>query len=49
MKHEDDPSFINYDMLECNQGSKLLLEGEQLVDGLEQHKDVNFKKVADQV
>jgi hypothetical protein len=48
-KNEDDPNFINFDMLECNQGQRLLIDGEQLVNGLEQHIDVSFQKVYDRV
>jgi hypothetical protein len=36
-------------MLECNQGQRLLIDGEQLVNGLEQHIDVSFQKVYDRV
>ena len=45
----DTPNFINYDMLEVNSGQDLILGGEQVVYGLEQHKDVVFSKVQNQV
>lgn len=47
----DTPNFINYDMLENKDQSRpdLIVMGEKVVDGLEEHKDVVFSKVADQV
>jgi hypothetical protein len=47
----DTPNFINYDMLENKDASRpdMISIGEQVVDGLETHKDVVFSKVQDQV
>lgn len=48
-KNMDTPNFINYDMLEVNSGQDIINYGEQVVYGLEQHKDVKFSEVESQV
>ena len=47
----DTPNFINYDMLENKDASRpdMISIGEQVVDGLETHRDVVCSKVQDQV
>ena len=45
----DKPNFINYDMLEVNSSQDIITYGEQVVYGLEQHKDVKFSVVENQV
>jgi hypothetical protein len=46
-KHMDTPNFINYDMIEIKNSDTpdLILVGEQIVNDLEAHKDVNFSLV----
>ena len=46
-KHMDTPNFINYDMIEIKNSDTpdLILVGEQIVNDLEAHKDVNFQLV----
>ena len=48
----DKPNFINYDMLESkedNAGQDICNFGEQLLEKLEEHKDISQSKVESQI